>query len=753
MYAIALIMNPVSASELILTYSIREGEKCLPGMLFYAPLRGRLEEALILRLVREKSGDFATRELEDAVFTEPVISRQGLALARWIARYYVCPLNKALALFVPPGGRSIRDIRYYALNASGALFVDPAWEPLWEYMVRNGDKGVAAGAVARRWGKEAIKRLEGWIGEGRAEKKTRLRQGRRSPRTGAIGQTIDASRQIRLTREQELAFDRISRDLRDGIRGRHLLYGVTGSGKTEVYLRLASLAAELGRQTIFLVPEISLVPQLLAKTMEWFGDETAILHSNLTQSQRYAEWQRIRQGKVKVIIGPRSALFAPARDLGLIIIDEEHEHTYKQSEPEPRYDARKTSEVLARLWKAVVVRGSATPDIESLYRVDKGELILSGLPGRYALRPMPPIRWIDMGKEMREGHAKPVSRQLLAALADRKEKGEQAILLLNRRGYHTYVLCGDCGKSLDCPRCSISLTYHFGKGAARGLADKAGARAELLCHYCDYRSPMWKACPYCGGTLLRYMGTGTQRVVDCLAKEIPDLRILRLDMDSTVKAGSHNEILMAFQRGAADVLVGTQMVAKGFDFPRVTLSAVIHIDGILNLPDFQSAERATQLITQTAGRSGRGDAPGEVMVQTFYPDNPILKIAGSYDYMAFYHNEIALRSALRYPPVMKCARILMSGPDEALVSDAINDLARGCQAALPDDAVNSITWLGPARAPVEKIKNRWRWHLILFAESWAPLAACLRVVRDYSAGAGLAKGLRVILDMEPKSFL
>ena len=748
MYAIALIMKPVSGKELILTYSIREGQKCLPGMLFYARVRGRREEAVILRLTRAIRGDYTVRELEEAVFPEPVISRRSLALARWLARYYICPLNKALALFIPPAARSARERRYYAVaeafgdgKQAGALFIDPALQPLADGLIKSAGRGLTEKTIERRWGKEALEHIDSWVRAGYARAEAGLRLGRKRPRKNAIRDIMSTSRQLKLSPEQELAYDKISDDMLKGKYARHLLFGVTGSGKTEVYLRLADLAASRAAQTICLVPEISLVPQLLAKASEWFGQSVAILHSNLTPSQRYAEWQRIREGDVKLIIGPRSALFAPVANLGLIIIDEEHEHTYKQGEPDPRYDARKTAEVLARLWKAVVLRGSATPDLESLYRVEKGEIALSSLPGRFARRPMPPIEWINMNREMKEGHTKPVSRRLLAALNDRKQKGEQAIFLLNRRGYHTYVLCRDCGKPLECPRCSISLTYH--RDSAAG--------AKLICHYCDYRSPVWRSCPYCGGATLQYMGSGTQRVTDCLTKEIPDLRILRLDMDATVKAGSHNEILKAFQEGKADVLVGTQMVAKGFDFPKVTLSAVIHIDGILNLPDFQSSERALQLVTQTAGRAGRGETPGEVMVQTFYPDNPVLRIAETYDYMAFYRNEIALRRALEYPPVKKCARVLVSGQNEDTVREMINELSARCRAALPEKVSDSITWLGPSPAPVNRIQNRWRWHLILFADTWAPLAQCLRLIRDNSAIR--ARGIRVVIDMEPKSFI
>ncbi len=752
MFAVVLILNPVSAKELILTYAIREGQLCLPGMLFSVKVRGRREEALVLRLRRRREEKFKIQELGEAIFPYPVVGRQALALARWLARYYICPLNRAAALFLPPAMRPVEEVRYFAesqAQTETALFLDPAWQFLWTALVKAGSRGMSQQRIGQRWNKQAAEQAEKWFQAGYLRKEESFRHIRKGPQKAALAVTMEASLSRDLSPAQHQAFDTIKRDIDEGTRNQYLLFGVTGSGKTEVYLRLAATAAAKGRQTIYLVPEISLVPQLAAKARQWFEGRVAILHSNLTPSQRFAEWERIRQGEVKLIIGPRSALFAPVAGLGLIIIDEEHEHTYKQNEPEPRYDARKTAETLARLWQVPLVRGSATPDLESLYRSEKGRIQLLTLPERVEGRAMPAIQWINMNKEMKEGHPYPVSRPLLEALRDRKAKGEQAILLMNRRGFHTYVLCRDCGKSLECPRCSIPLTYHRPEGQPVRGGDRLSGR--LLCHYCDYQSTMWQACSHCGSTMLQYMGTGTQRVVDYLTKEIPELAVLRLDMDSTGRAGSHMEILKAFQEGKADVLVGTQMVAKGFDFPKVTLSAVLHIDGIINLPDYQSSERAFQLILQTAGRAGRGQRPGEVMVQTFYPENPVFKLVEDHDYMGFYRNEIALRQVLDYPPLKKIARILVTGLQEEKVRERLEEILARCRQSLPAGEAEAITWLGPAKAPLEKIKDRWRWHLILLAPNWAPLAHCLGCVKELAAA--WPEEPRIILDMESKSLL
>lgn len=795
MYALVLIVNTNGARDLLLSYAVREGQECLPGMLFFVRVRARQAQGLVLRLTDRQPEGFRALPLGEAAYPYPVISRQNLALARWLARHYVCPLNRAIGLFLPPPARLKLEDRYFlapellaaeeeakalakaekkksgkkaargveapeafktaetaetaksgapasSLAASPALFLEPEWQKLWDALRKAGAKGMSRERLKARFGPEAAAQAEAWAAQGLLKKEQSFHQSRKAPRKDPLRDPMQGTLSVSLEPDQASALEKIRTDVQNRRPGRHLLFGVTGSGKTEVYLRAALAAAEAGRQTICLVPEISLVPQLTAKALQWFDGQVAVLHSNLTPSQRFEEWQRIREGQVKMVIGPRSALFAPVTDLGLIIIDEEHENTYKQSEPDPRYDARRAAEVLGRLWRAPVARGSATPDLESFWRAEKGELTLSRLSGRVLGRPLPEVNWIDMNKEMRQGHNQPVSRRLLAELAAMREKRQQGVLLMNRRGFHTYVLCRDCGHSLECPRCSIALTYHRSGPRDRG---------ELVCHYCGYRQPLPPACPHCGGRSLQYMGTGTQRVADYLAQALPELRILRLDLDSTSRAGSHTEILRAFQAGEADVLVGTQMVSKGFDFPKVTLAAVLHIDGILNLPDFQSGEKAFQLIVQTAGRAGRGDEEGQVYIQTFFPDNPLLKRAESYDYEGFYRQEILLREALGYPPFTKAARILVSSPDEEAARARLEEVLASSRGRLDPEDDGAITWVGPSKAPIERIKNRWRYHAILLSPRLGPLRRCLALAREcYLAGG---EEPRVILDMEPKSFL
>jgi len=820
MNAVMLVLSANSTKDLILTYTIREGSCCLPGMLFSVPVKNHQESALVLRLHKQCPQGIRPRPLGNPLFPGPVMSRQALVLLRWMARHYVCPLNRVAGLFLPPPVRAVKVKRFRlppgiieeGLARNGILFETPEAEALWQALLRAGTEGLEDSHIKKIFGDQGIQQAHQWQQTGRLEaflewkQKNRVQQSlfirltsqcqdpealqklkKRAPRQAALleaasklqsgllcswsllqqegfqdrsllrsleekgfvtlelmdrlrnplANRIDGGLCLSLEPAQKAALDKILPQIRKGLFGEHLLFGVTGSGKTEVYFQAAAEAIGLGKQVLYLVPEISLVPQLAAKAADWFGDEVAVLHSNLTDGQRFDEWRRIDQGSAKIVFGPRSALFAPFHDLGMIILDEEHENTYKQSEPEPRYDARDAARILARAYGAVLVRGSATPDLGTFFRGKTGKLTISHLPSRIQGRSMPPIRWIDMNREMREGRPYPVSQPLLEALKETIAKGEQAILLMNRRGFHTYILCRDCGRSIECPRCSIAMTFHRSSG-------------QMKCHYCDYETRLPGRCPHCGSSALQYMGTGTERVVDFIAQRLPEAKILRMDMDSTRSIGSHTEILRDFQSGKANILVGTQMVAKGFDFAKVTLAGILHIDGVLNLPDYQSSERAFQLMVQTAGRSGRGDWPGQVMVQSFFPQNPLFRAVESYDYEGFYEHEMALRRALGYPPATRLARILVSAYDEEAAAQRIETILQHCRKALGPNA-DSVTWLGPCKAPLERIKNRWRYHLILVSGSLAPLRRSLEAARLLAATFGDEP--RVILDMEPRSLL
>jgi len=739
MYGIVLIVNVNSAKDLILTYRIPIGLDLVCGDLVSVPLRGKKAQGIILRITNKEPVNFKVADIEEKLSDTPVISRQGLGLIRFMSRYYVTPKNRVAGLFLPPPARLKHEVRYYLnVKSSDSLILDNKLSEIFNAFKRAGKRGLSIDNIEKRFGEYGINTVCEW------EKLTYLTKtdGFKgiNRRKSDFDETPKLSGKLAtsLEEDQKKAVEVITKDIDNQSFGKHLLFGVTGSGKTEVYLNCAKHVQDMGKQIIYLVPEISLVPQLVAKAMDIFERRVAVLHSNLTPSQRYYEWMRIAKGEVSLIIGPRSALFAPVKNLGLIVIDEEHENTYKQSEPDPRYDARICAEVLARLFKAVVIRGSATPDIESYYKAKNDDYSLLRLGGRVKGIKMPEIKYIDMARELRSGHTAPVSEELLSAIRIMKEQNHQGIILMNRRGFHTYVLCKDCGKTIECPHCAIAMTSHKTKNGF-----------ELVCHYCGHHQKIENTCPSCGGHSLSFMGTGTQKVVDYLESQIKDIRILRLDLDSTVKAGSHEEILKAFADKKADLLVGTQMVSKGFDFPNVTLSAVVHIDGVLNIPDFTSAEKAFQLVTQTAGRSGRGEYSGTVYVQSFNPNNPVLQSCKSYDYEGFYEHEIMVRSELGYPPFTNIAKILVSSMDESKVKNKILDVYN--QILKITDSKN-ISIMGPSVCPIEKIQGRYRYHIILTSKSRSKLIHVIEYVRDYYLNSNETDP-RIIWDMDARSFV
>jgi primosomal protein N' (replication factor Y) len=493
--------------------------------------------------------------------------------------------------------------------------------------------------------------------------------------------------------------------LDDLVRGRStdqvLLFGVTGSGKTEVYLRAMEEALAAGRQAIFLVPEISLTAQVSTLFRARFGEKVAILHSRLSDGERYDEWQRIRRGEADVVVGARSALFAPVPDPGVIVLDEEHDPSYKQ-DSSPRYVTHAVAGQRAAGSRCPIVLGSATPSIETFYRASRGELRRLDLPRRIHDRPLPEVRVIDLREEFRCRGASVFSLPLREGIRDRLARGEQVILFVNRRGFSAFILCRDCGFVPRCPRCNVSLTFH---------ADRAG---RLVCHHCGHERRAPQQCPRCAGTRIRHFGIGTQRVEEAVRQEFPEARLARLDRDTTGTKDAHERIVANFRGREADILIGTQMVTKGFDFPQVTLVGIITADTALNLPDFRAAERTFQLLTQVAGRAGRGDTPGEVILQTFTPEHYAIQAAARHDYLAFYEQEIRAREELRYPPFSSLVRLV--------VADSQADAARAKIHAVheivaPLAAAQGIELLGPTTAPLARLNGKYRWHLMLKSES------------------------------------
>jgi primosomal protein N' (replication factor Y) (superfamily II helicase) len=514
-----------------------------------------------------------------------------------------------------------------------------------------------------------------------------------------------------------------------------VLHGVTGSGKTEVYLELIEECIAEGKDSIMLVPEISLTPQMVSRFKNRFGENIAVMHSSLSEGEKYDEWRKIKAGIVKVAIGARSAVFAPFKALGIIIIDEEHENTYK-SEIKPKYLTREIAEKRCQLEGARVLMGSATPCIETYYRAKVGDLGLVELPDRVNGSPMPEVEVIDMREELKSGNKTIFSDSLTEAILDNLKSGDQIILFLNRRGHSTFVSCRQCGIVMKCPRCSISLTYHM--------------RSEkLVCHYCGYERDNPTICPKCNSDKIKFFGVGTQKLEKEFQKKFSVKNILRMDADTTSRKNSHQEILDKYRRREANVLIGTQMISKGLDFPDVTLVGVITADTSLNLPDFRAGERTFQMIAQVAGRSGRASKKGRVIVQTYSPEHYSIEYARYHDYKGFYEQEIMLRRELAYPPFSTIANILISGTIEDEVIKYANEISQ-----LLDDRIklqDGVEKLGPTAATISRIKNRFRWQIVIKSKSEEIVREILEGLSE-NCGEGQSNA-SISMDLNPQNML
>jgi primosomal protein N' (replication factor Y) len=511
----------------------------------------------------------------------------------------------------------------------------------------------------------------------------------------------------RLTPAQEAAWHEIRESLRGLYSAEHrdgtpvfLLHGVTGSGKTEIYLHALDQVISLGRRAIVLVPEIALTPQTISRFSARFPGRVAVLHSKLSLGEQFDEWQRIRDGAFDVVIGSRSAIFAPQPDLGLIVIDEEHEWTYKQQDQSPRYHAREVAIKLAQLTGSAVILGSATPDLESYYRAQIGDYRLLQLPERIAEASLPQVEVVDMRQELKQGNRSIFSRSLSQAITKALTADEQVILFLNRRGTASFVQCRDCGFVLRCRRCDISLTYH-------------GTQDSLICHQCGYKMPIPRICPDCFSKRIRFLGIGTQRVEEEVAKAFPNARLLRWDRDVTRGKHSHEEILDRFLAHDADILIGTQMIAKGLDLPLVTLVGVINADIGLYFPDFHSSERTFQILTQVAGRAGRGILGGRVIIQSYSPEHYTIEAAAGHDYQAFYDRELAFRRQQGTPPFNRLARLIYSHTNATLCQREAERMQRLLRAEIDSWGLPQTSLIGPTPAYTQRVRGRYRWQIVI----------------------------------------
>ena len=770
-------MSPPSLAEVALplplfrtfTYAVPATTRhpLVPGSRVVVPLRGGTEIGIYLgpadpaTLAGRDGRTVTAKPIVDVPDAEPALTAELLALGRWIAAYYVVPLGVALRSALPaaltgaavptPVVRTHR-VALLTRHVDSLLHRErifaraPQQRALYELLESLGGRAAVAHLLEQLRFSPSV--LRGLVARGFATVSEETVA--RDPFATRAGTPTPHTP----TAAQRAVIDRLAA----GTAGEtFLLHGVTGSGKTLVYIELLRrVVQERGRGAIVLVPEIALTPQTVDRFRGAFGDQIAVLHSALSDGERYDAWLALRRGEKRIAVGARSAVFAPVADLGAIIVDEEHEGSYKQGDA-PRYHAREVAIVRSRGAGAITVLGSATPSLESWANSAAGKHTLLTLPARVGGGRLPAVEVVDLRRsapttgrasEAPHGTGEPlgplglvVSPPLERALVETLARGEQAILLLNRRGYAAFVQCGDCGDVGVCPNCSISLTYHR-------------APERLVCHYCQHQEPPRTRCPRCAGPTLRQRGMGTQQVERILAERFPATRIARMDVDTTGAKWAHAEILDRVGRGEVDVLLGTQMIAKGLDFPSVTLVGVIDADTGVNLPDFRASERCFQLLSQVAGRAGRGPKGGRVLIQTRMPEHHAVRCALTHDYERFVREEMDGRCAPPYPPMVRLANIVVSGTAEGETAAVAGRAAAWTRALLAraGDALGGVSVVGPAPCPVERVKQRWRWHFLLKAEQPAPLGRSLRQLAERFE---LPKrhGLRLAIDRDPVALL
>jgi len=514
------------------------------------------------------------------------------------------------------------------------------------------------------------------------------------------GLDLPETTKIVLNEEQKEILSKVKTGLESNTHSTFLLHGITGSGKTQVYIEAIREALKTGKRALVLVPEISLTPQIISRFKANFGDLVGCLHSRLSPGERFDAWRKAKEGKFPIMVGARSAVFAPLENLGLIVVDEEHDASYKQDDPAPRYNARDVAVMRGKLNNAVVILGSATPSLESYFNAQNGKYILCQLEERVEKRALPEVKIVDLREERKKGKGDILSFDLSSLLKEKIEKNQQALLFLNRRGFSAFIKCGECGYIMRCPRCDITLTFHR-------------IDFSMRCHYCGFMQKAPPLCPNCQGFKFIYRGVGTQKVEEELKTNFPQAKVQRMDLDTTSKKGSHRRILSDFGNKKFNILLGTQMITKGLDFPEVTLVGVISADFSLDLPDFRAKERTFQLLTQVAGRAGRGNLGGEVIIQTYYPDEWAIKLAAKHDFSTFYQTEIEQRKELGYPPFNHLILILFSGENENKVIAQSERFCLLLKQMLTRENFKDTEVLGPAPAPLSKIKNQYRWQAII----------------------------------------
>lgn len=763
MKQVEVIINlPVKNFNSLYSYAVPpEMEANLePGVRVLVELGKKQVEGLVATSLEDNCRP-GIKPIMSVLDAEPVVSPKQIELARWISDTYICPLPMAINLMISLLNRPLKKSIKAALTREDYNELPPQLKSaadliLLEILWQKGERpleeiqALVDSELIHKLQKQEMVSITGKYGKTRPVCKDmyyRLNPQReiasmqqslsRAPQQfkilnllqeqgpiecsqlkqmvspGSIAALLKKDyiimerspiphikRAFELNTEQQQVLKKINEKITRGQNAEMLLYGITGSGKTEVYIEAAQTVIDRGKGVLVLVPEIALTRHLVGVFSARF-ENMAVLHSGMSKGERLEQWQRIRNGEIELVLGTRSAVFAPLDHIGLIVVDEEQENTYKQEET-PRYHAREVAAFRARQDDAVLLLGSATPSIETFHRATKGEIELLTLSERAGNAAVLTVKVADLKDVYKNGNTI-LSTDLLHNIEDNLGRGEQTILFLNRRGYTPVTTCMNCGSTLTCPHCSVALNYH------RDIN-------RNVCHYCNYQSPVPSECPACGSSHLRKTGIGTQKIEEAIINRFPQARVMRLDMDSSRKKGYQEHILKLMRDKEIDILIGTQMVTKGLDFPGVSLVGIVDADSILNLPDFRAAERCFQLIVQAAGRAGRGDIPGEVVIQTFNPYSTVIQMAARQDYLAFYQSEIKIREMLHYPPFTNLLRVVVSSAEESRAGDGCSEIVRYIK-EITDASEEYLDILGPAPCPLAKIRNRYRYQLIIKSDN------------------------------------
>ncbi len=685
---IAEVVINSAATELnrVFDYGVPNNLDVVVGMRVIVPFGYRKQNEIGYVIGIKNESKYKCKDIIRVV--ENVFDEKKLELAKWISQKYFCNLSEAIKLLVPPGTSS---------NVDGVKEKTEKWVSIKENanfnLIKNDKQQRVINFLLDNM-ESPVSEIMEYLDITSAVLKTMEKNGlidfkeNRIYRDPFKNKEIEAAVKFSLNDEQRHAVESI--DISN--ENEYLLFGVTGSGKTEVYLRLIQKVLENGKSAIVLVPEISLTPQITDRFLSRFGSTVAILHSRLSKGERYDEWQKIKLGVSRIVIGARSAIFAPVNNLGIIIIDEEHDSSYK-SETIPKYDVRDVARKMAKIYNIPLILGSATPDIRTYSAALNNKIKLLELKNRISVYGMPDISIVDMREELKSGNRTPFSRKLFYSIKENIQKGEQTILFLNRRGYSTFIMCRDCGYVVKCDKCDVSMTYHLSEG-------------KLICHYCGKSVNPPTICPNCSSSKIRYFGSGTQKIEQELKKYLPEAKVIRMDVDTTREKNAHEKILRKFKNEKIDILLGTQMIAKGHDFENVTLVGILAADSSINVGDYKANERTYQLLTQVSGRAGRGNKKGKAIIQTYMPDEFSILAAKEQNYNNFYNTEIIMRKKLNYPPFCDIIVAVLSGKDESSVKSASYELY---------EILNNHfeTLYKPMPAPISKINDEFRWRILM----------------------------------------